>query len=65
MSQHGDPNTSSLHSDWPLRPWGLAALLGLAGRGRYFLAEWNANVWSPWRAALTAAPAFGERKGAL
>ena len=59
MSQPGDPHTSSLHSDWPLRPWGLAALLGLAGLGVYFLAEWNADVWAPWRAALTAALAFG------
>ena len=59
MSQPGDPHTSSLHSDWPLRPWGLAALLGLAGLGVHFLAEWNADVWAPWRAALTAALAFG------
>ncbi len=52
-------HASQPHSDWPLRPWVLAALLGLAGLGIYFAAEWNSNAWAPWRAALTAALAFG------
>jgi hypothetical protein len=47
------------HEDWALRPWVLAGLLGLAGLGVHFLAQWDAAWWSPWRAALTAALAFG------
>ncbi|MBX7502084.1 DUF4153 domain-containing protein [Qipengyuania sp. YG27] len=47
------------HEDWALRPWVLAGLLGLAGLGVHFLAQWDADSWAPWRAALTAAVAFG------
>ena len=46
-------------SEWPLRPWALAALLALAGLGIHLAAEWDAAQWQPWRAALTAAFAFG------
>lgn len=53
-------DTASIHhDDWPLRPWVLAAMLGLAGLGIYLLGEWDANAWDPLRAALTAATAFG------
>ena len=46
-------------SDWPLRPWVLAALLGLAGLGVHLVGEWGAHSWVPWRGALSAAIAFG------
>ena len=47
------------HDDWALRPWALAVLLGLAGLGVHLVAQWDADWWTPWRAALTAALAFG------
>ncbi len=47
------------HEDWALRPWVLAGLLGLAGLGVHFVAQGDVAWWSPWRAALTAALAFG------
>ncbi|WP_370189684.1 DUF4153 domain-containing protein [Qipengyuania sp.] len=53
-------DTASIrHEDWALRPWVLAAMLGLAGLGVHFVAQWDSNAWAPWRAALTAALAFG------
>ena len=53
-------DTASIrHEDWALRPWVLAAMLGLAGLGVHFAAQWDSNAWAPWRAALTAALAFG------
>ncbi|MBO6769356.1 MAG: DUF4153 domain-containing protein [Erythrobacter sp.] len=59
MSEVSTTHAPDPHSDWPLRPWLLAALLGLAGLGVHFAAEWNSDEWAPWRAALTAALAFG------
>ncbi|QYJ07969.1 DUF4153 domain-containing protein [Qipengyuania flava] len=46
-------------TEWPLRPWALAVLLALAGLGIHLAAEWDEAQWQPWRAALTAAFAFG------
>ena len=46
-------------TEWPLRPWALAFLLALAGLGIHHAAEWDEAQWQPWRAALTAAFAFG------
>ena len=59
MSEADEPHAPLAHSDWPLRPWVLAGLLGLAGLGVDFAAEWGSNDWAPWRAALTAALIFG------
>ena len=59
MSEADEPHAPLAHSDWPLRPWVLAGLLGLAGLGVDFAAEWGSNDWVPWRAALTAALIFG------
>ncbi|MEX0341514.1 MAG: DUF4153 domain-containing protein [Erythrobacter sp.] len=59
MSEVSTAHAPGTHSDWPLRPWVLAALLGLAGLGIHLAGEWDSNAWAPWRAALTAALAFG------
>ena len=47
------------HADWPLRPWALAVLLGVAGLAVHLLSDWNAADMPPWRAALAAAFVFG------
>ncbi|QIG54818.1 DUF4153 domain-containing protein [Altererythrobacter sp. BO-6] len=51
------PADEAVLHDWPLRPWLLAALLGLAGLLVYFAADGGENV--PWRMALAAAAVFG------
>ena len=56
MTQAHAPVT---HADWPLRPWLLAALLGIAGLCVHLFSDWNADNMPPWRAALVAAFAFG------
>ena len=46
--------------EWPLRPWLLAALLGLAGLLVYFAGSGNGpDTKVPWRAALVALCFFG------
>lgn len=46
--------------DWPLRPWLLAALLGVAGLLVYFAGAGNGpDTKEPWRAALVALFFFG------
>ena len=47
------------HGDWPLRPWILAALLGLAGLAVWFAANGFESDLAPWRAAATAFLFFG------
>lgn len=47
------------YEDWPLRPWVLAALLGIAGLLVHFASDWEYNELEPWRAALTAFVFFG------
>ncbi|MBX7483214.1 DUF4153 domain-containing protein [Qipengyuania qiaonensis] len=59
MSDTADLGVPRTHADWPVRPWVLALLLGLAGLAIDFVADWDANDWAPWRAALTTAFAFG------
>ena len=46
-------------SDWALRPWLLAALLGIAGFLVWLASDEFANELAPWRAALTAFAFFG------
>lgn len=45
-------SAADLDNDWPLRPWLLAGLLGLAGLLVHFASHGGEN--SPWRMALTA-----------
>ena len=59
MNDTIEDHAPETHSDWPLRPWALAALLGLAGLGIHLIGEWGSDSWVPWRAALSAAVAFG------
>ena len=40
--------------DWPLRPWVLAALLGVAGLFVNWAMDWDGATQEPWRAALAA-----------
>lgn len=47
------------HSDWPLRPWVLAALLGIAGLLVHFATDWEYDNIQPWRAALAGLFFFG------
>ena len=47
------------HTDWSLRPWVLAALLGSAGLLVHFATDWGTNNIPPWRAALAGFVFFG------
>ena len=57
QSEIAHPADEAVLQDWPMRPWLLAALLGLAGLLVYFAADGGENV--PWRMALAAAVLFG------
>ena len=46
-------------TDWSLRPWVLAALLGIAGLLVHFATDWEYNNIQPWRAALAGFAFFG------
>ena len=46
-------------TDWALRPWLLAVLLGVAGLLVHFASDWTYDDVQPWRAALTALVFFG------
>ena len=46
-------------TDWALRPWALAALLGIAGLLVHFATDWDYNDIQPWRAALAGFVFFG------
>ena len=46
-------------TDWALRPWALAALLGVAGLLVHFATDWDYNDIQPWRAALAGFVFFG------
>ena len=46
-------------TEWPLRPWALAALLGLAGLLLHFVTDWEYNDIEAWRAALAGFLFFG------
>ena len=59
MSEMTRAHAPATHADWPLRPWLLAALLGIAGLCVHLFSDWNADNMPPWRAALVAAFAFG------
>ncbi|UYH55165.1 DUF4153 domain-containing protein [Qipengyuania sp. SS22] len=59
MSEMTQAHAPATHADWPLRPWLLAALLGIAGLCVHLFSDWNADNMPPWRAALVAASAFG------
>ncbi len=59
MNDTIEDHAPETHSDWPLRPWVLAVLLGLAGLAIHCIDEWGSDSWVPWRAALSAAVAFG------
>jgi hypothetical protein len=59
MSEMTQAHAPATHADWPLRPWLLAALLGIAGLCVHLFSDWNADNMPPWRAALVAAFAFG------
>ncbi|GAA4643152.1 hypothetical protein GCM10023115_11120 [Pontixanthobacter gangjinensis] len=50
-------NKPAMPDDWPLRPWVLTALLGLAGLAVHFASDGGEDV--PWRMALTAFFFFG------
>jgi hypothetical protein len=50
---------SEFGADWPLRPWILAGLLGLAGLLVYFASDDGMAETVPWRMALTALVFFG------
>jgi lipoprotein signal peptidase len=57
-STEREPDVSdSNQSDWPLRPWLLAGVLGLAGLLVWLLSEEASDV--PWRMAATAFVFFG------
>ncbi len=45
--------------DWPLRPWILAALLGLAGLALWLASHGFESDLQPWRAAVAALVFFG------
>ena len=47
------------HTDWALRPWTLAALLGVTGLLVHFATDWDYNDIQPWRAALAGFVFFG------
>lgn len=51
------PANNGLLADWPLRPWILAAIGGVAGLGVYELLD--GFTAEPWRAALAALLFFG------
>ncbi|MEO9624298.1 MAG: DUF4153 domain-containing protein [Qipengyuania citrea] len=59
MTEATAVHAPAAHADWPLRPWALAVLLGLAGLAVHLLSDWNAADMPPWRAALAAAFVFG------
>tara|TARA_R110000751_G_scaffold2018_11_gene9283 strand:+ start:115014 stop:116729 length:1716 start_codon:yes stop_codon:yes gene_type:complete len=59
MSEITQARAPATHADWPLRPWLLAALLGIAGLCVHLFSDWNADNMPPWRGALVAAFAFG------
>ena len=56
-SETSPANNPAMPDDWPLRPWVLAALLGVAGLAVYFASDDGEHV--PWRMALTAFFFFG------
>lgn len=45
--------------DWPMRPWVLALLLGIAGLVVNAAMDWGADTQAAWRAALAAFAFFG------
>ena len=59
MNEAVTDHAPAAHTDWPLRPWALAVLLGIAGLCVHLCSDWNADNMPPWRAALVAAFAFG------
>ena len=59
MNEAVTDHAPAAHTDWPLRPWALAVLLGIAGLCVHLFSDWNADNMPPWRAALVAAFAFG------
>lgn len=59
MTEATAVHAPAAHADWPLRPWALAVLLGLAGLAVHLLSDWNAADMPRWRAALAAAFVFG------
>jgi len=46
-------------TDWSLRPWMLALLLGVAGLLIHYASDWQYGSVPPWRAALTGFLFFG------
>ncbi|WP_160726767.1 DUF4153 domain-containing protein [Qipengyuania vulgaris] len=46
-------------TDWSLRPWMLALLLGVAGLLIHYASDWQYDNVPPWRAALTGFLFFG------
>ena len=49
--------------EWSLRPWALAALLGVSGLLVHFISDGGEQV--AWRMALTAALVFGALASAI
>ncbi|QPC99311.1 DUF4153 domain-containing protein [Qipengyuania soli] len=47
------------HAEWPLRPWVLAGMLGIAGLLVWLVSADFKHDMEPWRAALTALCFFG------
>ncbi|MBL4719070.1 MAG: hypothetical protein JKZ02_11655, partial [Erythrobacter sp.] len=43
MSEMTQAHAPATHADWPLRPWLLAALLGIAGLCVHLFSDWNAD----------------------
>ncbi|MBX7539938.1 DUF4153 domain-containing protein [Qipengyuania sphaerica] len=52
-------NESTHISDWSMRPWVLAAMLGIAGLLVWYLTDVPQREFTPWRAALGAFVFFG------
>ena len=50
---------STRAGEWPLRPWALATLLGVAGLLVHLASDWDYGEMVPWRAALTGFVFFG------